>query len=153
MKRSRSPMIFIFVLIVVLILAVVLTIFFMTRPGQRAESTIERFYVHEQQGKFSESWELFHSQMKEKFTKGAYIQDRAHVFMNHFGVESFEFVIGDLKKLDQWTMEKGSKPLSPVYQTTVIQTYKGKYGLFRLHQDIYVAEEKGEWKILWDYHK
>ncbi|CDQ19190.1 hypothetical protein [Halobacillus karajensis] len=92
-------------------------------------------------------------QMKEKFTKGHYIQDRAHVFMNHFGVDTFEFSIGNVSKLDQWTMEKGAKSLEGVYHTKVVQTYKGKYGHFQLHQDVYVTEEKGEWRILWDYNK
>ncbi|SEH40313.1 hypothetical protein SAMN05192559_101157 [Halobacillus karajensis] len=153
MKPNRSPkMIFLF-LALTLIMAIGVTVFFMTRPVHRAENVVERFYLHEQQGEFSDSWELLHSQMKEKFTKGHYIQDRAHVFMNHFGVDTFEFSIGNVSKLDQWTMEKGAKSLEGVYHTKVVQTYKGKYGHFQLHQDVYVTEEKGEWRILWDYNK
>jgi hypothetical protein len=120
---------------------------------RRAKEAVQRFYAYEQQGAFAESWELFHGQMKNKFAKGPYIQDRAHVFMNHFGVETFTFSIGEADKLDSWTMEKGAKPLKEVYKMTVTQTYKSKYGNFDLRQDVFAAKEKDEWKIMWNYQK
>ncbi|SFJ46184.1 hypothetical protein SAMN04487936_102264 [Halobacillus dabanensis] len=153
MKKSNTPKIFLLFLFLALVAAIAITFFILTRPSHQASNTVEQFYGYEQQGKFSDSWELFHPQMREKFSKGHYIQDRAHVFMNHFGVETFEFTIGDIKKIDQWKMEKGAKPLTNVYHTVVIQTFKGKYGQFRLHQDLYVVKEKEEWRILWDYNK
>lgn len=153
MKKSNTPKIFLLIFCLAFVAAIAITFFLLTRPSHQASNTVEQFYLYEQQGKFSDSWELFHSQMREKFTKGHYIQDRAHVFMNHFGVETFEFTMGDIKKIEQWKMEKGAKPLTNVYHTVVIQTFKGKYGQFRLHQDIYVVKEKEEWRILWDYHK
>ncbi|WP_281974796.1 hypothetical protein [Halobacillus litoralis] len=153
MKSKQTPKSFLLILLLVLLASVALFIFYITRPSHQAESVVEEFYIYEQKAQFSDSWELLHSQMKDKFTKGHYIQDRAHVFMNHFGVETFSFTINDVKKMDEWSMEKGSKPLKGVYYMTVVQTFKGKYGHFRLHQDVYVAKEKEEWKILWDYHK
>lgn len=122
--------------------------------GERqAKDAVHQFYTYEQEGAFADSWELFHSQMKARFPKGAYIQDRAHVFMNHFGVQTFSFTVSGAEKLDSWSMEKGAEPLKDVYKMTVIQTYKGKYGNFDLQQDVFAVKEKGEWKILWSYEK
>ena len=120
---------------------------------RQAKGVVREFYTYEQEGAFAESWELFHTVMKAKFPKGHYLQDRAHVFMNHFGVETFSFTISDEEKLDSWSIEKGAKPLKDVYKMTVIQTYKGKYGNFDLQQDVFAVKEKGEWKVLWSYQK
>jgi hypothetical protein len=49
------------------------------------------FYEYEQLEDYSRSWELFHSSMKERFPKGDYIQDCVHVFIGHFGADTFEF--------------------------------------------------------------
>ena len=65
--------------------------------------------------------------MKQKFTKGHYIQDRAHVFMNHFGIDTFTYTLSKPKKLKSWKM---SKEIMDVYKFTVIQTFEGKYGNF-----------------------
>ena len=57
--------------------------FLFSSSDKQAQEIAEEFYsYYEQEGEFSSSWELFHSSMKQKFTKGHYIQDRAHVFMN-----------------------------------------------------------------------
>lgn len=120
---------------------------------RQAKNAIHQFYAYEQEGAFAESWELFHTLMKAKFPKGHYLQDRAHVFMNHFGVQTFSFAMNDTEKLDSWSIEKGAEPLKDVYKITIIQTYKGKYGNFNLQQDVFAVKEKEEWKILWSYEK
>ncbi|MFC7321729.1 hypothetical protein [Halobacillus campisalis] len=134
-------------------IAVTIAIFIYTSPEQQAKRIVESFYTYEQEGNFSDSWELLHPFMKEKFAKGSYLQDRAHVFMNHFGVTTFTFSLEGSKKIKNWTMEKDRDPIGVVYATTVIQTYKGKYGHFKLHQEVFVAKVEGEWVILWDYNK
>lgn len=91
--------------------------------------------------------------MQERFSKGNYIQDRAHVFMNHFGVTTFDYELGDVKKIKNWKVTKSSPPFKKAYQVNVIQTFKGKYGNFDIHQPVYVVEEKKKWKILWDYNQ
>ena len=96
---------------------------------------------------------MFHPLMQKRFTKGHYIQDRAHVFLNHFGVETFDFTLGDAEKITNWKMTKDDEPLKLVYKVPVTIIYKGKYGNFSIKQDVFVAEEEGEWKILWDYKK
>ncbi|TYR79332.1 hypothetical protein FZC66_14570 [Priestia megaterium] len=117
----------------------------------QAKSTVEEFYTLEQEGNFSDSWELFHSAMKERFPKGAYIQDRAHVFLNHFGVDTFSYEVKDVQKVEQWKMTNEMEAFKEVYEIQIVQTYKGKYGNFNLHQLVFAVKEKGEWKIAWDY--
>ncbi|MFK4998668.1 hypothetical protein ACI2OX_19300 [Bacillus sp. N9] len=39
-----------------------------------------------------------------------------------------------------------------VYKVTVIQTYNSKYGRFHIHQDVFAINEKGHWRIAWDYN-
>ncbi|GHH97407.1 hypothetical protein [Neobacillus kokaensis] len=150
MARKRAPLkLFSIVLVIILIFIVGKWLLF--SPGKGAEEAVNEFYRYEQEGDFSRSWEFFHSEMKKKFSKGNYIQDRAHVFMNHFGVDTFTYTLGKPEKLDSWKMSKTGKGLKNVYKVPVTQTYKGKYGNFDLQQDVFAVEVKGEWKILWDY--
>jgi hypothetical protein len=141
-----------------LILVGIVTVFMLIKgawysPDKEAVAVVSEFYQFEQEGEFSSSWNLFHSTMKEKFNKGHYIQDRAHVFMNHFGVETFDFTLGEPEKIDQWKMSKNGPSIKNVYKILVTQTYKGKYGNFDLKQEVFAVEEKEEWKIIWDYNQ
>ncbi|MFP7297181.1 hypothetical protein [Neobacillus niacini] len=140
------------------LLVCIMTVFLLIKgawfsPDKEAAAVVEEFYLFEQEGEFSSSWELFHSSMKEKFNKGDYIQDRAHVFMNHFGVETFDFIIGEPEKIDQWKMSKTGPAMKNIYKILVTQTYKGKYGNFNLAQEVIAVREKDEWKIVWDYNQ
>ncbi|AIE61400.1 hypothetical protein [Bacillus methanolicus] len=142
---------FLIVIILVLILCSLLVRIIFFSPGGQAKEVVDKFYRYEQEGEFSKSWNLFHSSMKEKFDKGLYIQDRAHVFMNHFGVETFDYTLGKPEKIKNWKMAQGSSPMKIVYKIPVTQSFKSKYGNFKLQQDVFVAKEKNEWKVLWDY--
>lgn len=113
---------------------------------------MHQFYRYEQEGDFANSWDLFHPVMKKKFAKGHYIQDRAHVFMNHFGVETFSYTLDEAEKLEKWKISKDSPAMRNVYKVLITQTYKGKYGNFDLKQEVFVVKEKDEWKIMWDYN-
>ncbi|NWQ39541.1 hypothetical protein MLOOGBEN_02365 [Bacillus sp. EB106-08-02-XG196] len=140
------------------LLVCIVTVFMLIKdawfsPDKEAFALVEEFYRYEQEGEFASSWELFHSTMKGKFSKGAYIQDRAHVFMNHFGVETFDFTISEPEQIDQWKMSKTGPVMKNVYKILVTQTYKGKYGNFDLEQEVIALEEKDEWKIVWDYNQ
>lgn len=142
----------------ILVLAGIFAVFFIIRTvfissTSEAKDVVDEFYEYEQDGDFANSWALFHSSMKKKFSKGNYIQDRAHVFMNHFGVETFSYTIGELEELKEWKMSKTGPSLKNVYKVPVTQTYKGKYGNFDLEQEVFVTEEKGKWRILWDYNQ
>lgn len=120
---------------------------------EKAAAIVQEFYEYEQAGNFSASWGLFHPQMKERFSKGHYIQDRAHVFMNHFGVETFSFKIGSAEKVSNWKMAKDSPVFKKVYKVPITQVFKGKYGNFSIEQDVFAVKEDGKWTILWDYKK
>jgi hypothetical protein len=153
LRRNRIPLkgVILAVLLAAAIILLVQCAF--VSSEQEAVGVVDEFYRFEQEGDFSNSWELFHSAMKQKFTKGNYIQDRAHVFMNHFGVETFSYTLGEVEKLDKWKMSKTSPALKAVYKVLITQTYKGKYGNFDLKQEVFVVKEKDEWKILWDYNQ
>ncbi|SDN95375.1 hypothetical protein [Bacillus sp. OK048] len=125
----------------------------MFSPDKQAVAVVEEFYRFEQEGEFSASWQLFHSNMKERFSKGSYIQDRAHVFMNHFGVDTFEFSMSEPEQVKQWKMSKTAPAMKNVYKILVTQTYKGKYGNFDLEQEVFVVKEKEKWRVVWDYNQ
>jgi hypothetical protein len=122
-------------------------------PSRQAIHVVEEFYNYEQTGDYAKSWELLHPSMRERFPKGGYIQDRVHVFMGHFGADTFTFEMGDVTKRTNWKMSKESKGIETVYEIPVIQHYQGKYGTFDFTQYVYVAEEKDDWVILWDFNQ
>jgi len=142
-----------FLLIAAIIVIVVLIpiILFRSSPASQAKAITETFYQFEQEGDFGGSWELFHSQMKEKFSKANYIQTRNHVFVGHFGVTTFDLMVGKPDSLASWKMTKESPTLKDVYVVPISQVFKSSFGTFTINQDVYVAKEKGEWKILWSY--
>lgn len=141
-------------LILITVITVIMIYFLINKPPEElAVEAVDAFYSFEQEGAFSYSWVMFHPLMKDKFSKGHYIQDRAHVFMNHFGVTTFTYTLGEAVKMKNWKMEKGAEPIEVVYNVTVTQVYKGKYGNFSIVQDAYATLIDGEWKVLWDYRK
>ncbi|WP_342433097.1 hypothetical protein [Neobacillus sp. FSL H8-0543] len=154
MARRSAPSKGILLGILLVVVTVVVFLFLrgsLLSPGKQAIAAVEEFYQNEQVGEFSGSWGLFHSTMRERFSKGHYIQDRAHVFMNHFGVETFTYTLSKPEKVDNWKMSKKGPVMKNVYKFLVTQTYKGKYGNFDLKQEVIAVEEKGKWKIAWDY--
>ena len=78
--------------------------------------------------------------MKEKFTKAAYIQDRSHVFIGHFGAETFSYEISEAEHIEGWRAAKGEKSFKSAYKFEVTQMYTGKYGKFSFIQEVYVLE-------------
>lgn len=152
-KRNRGGFLpFLFILLI-LVGGYFLIRYGLFSPSRQAVRVVEEFYEYEQTGDYSKSWELLHPFMKEKFPKVGYIQDRVHVFMGHFGADTFEFEINEKNKLSNWKMTNESKSLNTVYEVKVTQSYKGKYGTFEFIQYVYVAEEKGDWVILWDFNQ
>ncbi|MCA0984700.1 hypothetical protein LCL89_11650 [Halobacillus yeomjeoni] len=151
--HNRNFIVFI-TLFVLILIGGSIAAYLYTSPSNQAKNTVETFYDFEKEGNFSSSWKLFHPYMKERFDKGHYIQDRAHVFMNHFGVETFTYTLkSSVEKINSWKPDKEAKAIGPVYAVTVVQTFKGKYGHFSIQQKVFVKKEKKEWTILWDYNK
>ncbi len=151
--QGKGRIILAMALVICIVIVVMLIRSAMFSVDKQVVAVVEEFYRFEQEGEFSASWQLFHSTMKERFPKGFYIQDRAHVFMNHFGVESFEFSMSEPEQIKQWKMSKTGPALKNVYKILVTQTYKGKYGNFDLEQEVYVVKEKEKWKVVWDYNQ
>ncbi|UCZ52839.1 hypothetical protein LGQ02_18975 [Bacillus shivajii] len=147
-RRSSFKLLFVIGTAMVIAIIVMLVLFF--SPSHQAKNAVDKFYSLEQEWDFSSSWNMLHPQMKERFTRGHYIQDRSHVFMNHFGVDTFSYSLSRAKKINNWRKMEESEPLT-VYKVTVTKKYKGKYGNFRMIQDVFAAKEDNKWKILWDY--
>lgn len=154
MRKRRNqlpiPPILIGILLVAFLL-ICLRIFLFSSSTQ-AEDIVEKFYQYEQKGNFSDSWELFHPYMKERFSKSLFIQDRAHVFIGHFGADTFSYEISKPVEFDKWKPENGQDNFKDGYKMVVTQKYSGKYGKFNFQQEVYVIKHKGKWTILWDYN-
>lgn len=150
-KNKGQPVIFLGLIIAIILLIFLIRAVFFS-PKHQAEKAVEEFYSYEQEGNFTDSWELFHPYMKERWDKSTYINDRAHVFMGHFGAETFDFSIEYIDEASGWKMSKDKKPFKTAYKFQVVQMYKGKYGTFNFVQEVYVVQNKGEWGILWDYN-
>jgi hypothetical protein len=149
MRRKSGGILFIISIVFLFIMLKLL----LWSPAKSAETIVHDFYFYEQNGNFSDSWELLHPYMKEKFPKSVFIQDRAHVFIGHFGADTFTFEIGDVKEVQDWKPAKGEKPFKTAYRFVVKQDYAGKYGRFSFSQEVYVVEDKNRLVILWDYNK
>ncbi|MFS0723892.1 hypothetical protein [Paenibacillus sp. 1P07SE] len=113
---------------------------------------VDAFYAFEQQGDFGSSWELFHSDMHARFTKESYIETRAHVFLNHFAVRTFSYTLDEPEFVGEWRMDARAGKLSHVYRVKARTVFDSPiFGLFELAQLCYIAQEDGEWRVLWDY--
>ncbi|MFD2044825.1 hypothetical protein ACFSTA_14170 [Ornithinibacillus salinisoli] len=152
-KGKSNQIVILFIMVIVVALAIFLFFTLFKSSERNAIDTVRTFYEYEKNGSFAESWEMFHPFMKEKFDKGHYLQDRAHVFMNHFEVTTFAYSLEDAEKVTNWEMEENSEVIYEAYKVPVLQEYKGKYGNFTIIQDVYATEVEGEWVILWDYRK
>lgn len=152
-RRRGNPIIVLFIGLGSLFLLVyIFTSIFMGNE-RKAKQVVQEFYTYESHADFRRSWELLHTEMKAKFGRGGYVQDRAHVFNGHFGADTFSFDIGKAEELKSWKMEKDGEVFESAYEFEVKQDYHGKYGHFVFVQYVYVVEEDGEWRILWDYKK
>jgi hypothetical protein len=117
------------------------------------KNAISEFYEFEQAGDYGSAWELFHSQMKEKYTKDQYIQLRARVYMEQLGAQSFQFELGDAEDIGTWSMSENSPALTEVYHVPVKQHLLSVFGELMLEQQVYAVNENGEWRLLWSYEE
>ena len=151
-KRQRNNLLLFVIISICSLLVLIGYINYLFSPSYKTKKVVEAFYTHEQSGDFADSWELLHPLMKERWSKTQFMTDRLHVFVGHFGTETFQFTIGEGNEIKNWKMAKEAKPFDVAYKFNVIQTYKGKYGKFSFLQEVYVAKDKEEWRILWDYN-
>ncbi|MFC0559229.1 hypothetical protein [Halalkalibacter alkalisediminis] len=120
-------------------------------PSHSGINVVKAFYKHEQKQEFWNAYELFHPYMKERFTRDRYIDQRSHIFVNHFGVESFDLEFGKSSKINNWKMSANHEPLDQVYKIPVTKTYKSAFGRFSIKQNVFTVKEDGDWYVLWDY--
>lgn len=154
MRRKRvSPLLLPVISILIAGIAVASGVkLFLFSPDRQAKAVVEQFYLFESEGNFSDSWELLHPFMKKRFPKNAYIQDRSHVFIGHFGAETFTYTLSEGEEVENWKMEEGRAPFQTARKYLVTQSYHGKYGKFNFQQEVYVVSHKDKWVLLWDYN-
>ena len=152
MRRQRNNSLLFVIISICSVLALVIFINYLFSPSYKSKKVVAAFYTHEQKGDFARSWELLHPYMKGRWDKAQFMSDRYHVFVGHFGTDKFQYTIKKDNKMKDWKMTEESQTLDIVYKYTVTQTYKGKYGRFSFVQEVYVAKDEEEWRILWDYN-
>lgn len=128
-----------------------LIISLLANPSEKATEVVDQFYKYEQDGDFSESWSLFHSSIQEKFEMEYYIQDRARILMNGFGVETFTYKLSKPEKVKNWKIDMDSQPFEAAFKVNVTQNFNSRYGKFSIFQEVFVVKEEKQWKVLWDY--
>jgi hypothetical protein len=151
MRRRKNPV----PLILLGIFGAVLIFLFVSvlgnGGGESPEQVIEEFYEYEQNGDFGNSWEMFHLEMKKKFGKSSYIQTKNHVFLGHMGVDTFEVKVGEIEKIKKFPFSKDGPTFKDVRSAKVDLLFDSQFGTLTISQVCYVAQEKGKWKILWNY--
>jgi hypothetical protein len=152
-KRSLISVQLIIVFMIILSIVLFYYNFLWSTDGYQAKESVVEFYQLEQNGNFGSAWELLHSSMHEKFTKEAYIQKRAQVFMQQLGASTFEFEVSKSKNVGTWGMSATSPALSDVQRVHVTQHMLTVFGELELNQDIFVAEENNGWRLLWSYYE
>ena len=152
MRRRSAIRLPIIIVVVVVILLVIMIGRVMSGLGkQDPEDVVAAFYRYEQEGDFGSAWELFHPVMQERFSKNAYVTERSHIYMSHYGVETFSFELGKEEDVQNWKMAKDAEEFEYASRVEVEQTFKSKFGIFKVIQDIYVVEEEDGWRIVWAF--
>ncbi|QTC40288.1 hypothetical protein GA0061094_3611 [[Bacillus] enclensis] len=151
MRRRKNPIPLLLMGIVGMILLFLFVSVLGSGEGDSPEQVIEEFYDYERKGDFGNSWELFHSEMKKKFGKASYVQTKNHVFLGHMGVDSFEVEVGDIEEIEDFEFSKDGPTFKDVRSAKVDLLFDSQFGEMTISQICYVAREKNEWKILWDY--
>ncbi|MFJ5768901.1 hypothetical protein [Psychrobacillus sp. NPDC093180] len=153
MRKGQRSMLLLFIIISICSLIVLIgSINYLFSSSNQSKKVVEAFYTYEQSADFADSWELLHPLMKDRWSKTQFMTDRLHVFVGHYGTDTFQFTIEEDNKIKGWKMAKESEPFDVAYKFKVIQTYKGKYGKFSFLQEVYVVKDEEEWRILWDYN-
>jgi hypothetical protein len=152
MRRRNSSKLPILIVVVAVILFVIFIIRVLSGVGEQdPKDIVEAFYHYEQEGDFGSAWEHFHPVMQERFSKNAYVTERSHIYMSHYGVETFSFELRDEEEVQNWKMAKDAEKFSNAYRVEVEQTFKSKFGTFNVIQDIYVVKDEEEWKVVWEF--
>lgn len=150
-RRSANKLPLIFGVFVGMMLLILFVRFLSGLSSDGPEDVVEEFYHYEQEGDFGSAWELFHPVMQERFAKNAYVTERSHIYMGHYGVTTFKYEIIEKEEVQKWKMAKGGDEFPNASKVTVEQTFKSKFGSFTIKQDVYAVQHEEEWRIVWDF--
>ncbi|TKD70869.1 hypothetical protein [Pseudalkalibacillus hwajinpoensis] len=139
------------ILCVLLLLAGAITFFILQHPKSKASATVKEFYLYEQSGDFKKSWQLFHTEMKNRFSDEQYSQLRSQLITQDIGSTSFTYTVGKVKTKKNWRSSVNGVIMKKVYVMKVTQNFHNQFGNFSLVQEVFVAKEDGEYKVVWDY--
>ena len=140
---SRHIVIFLFI-----ILFGIIILFFIGSPKSQAKNVVEEFYSYEQDGDFASSWNLLHSEIQARFSEDQYIERRSNLFLE-LGISTFQYDLDNIDVVKNWTTSSVNLSFQEIYKVPVRQIFQSEFGVLTLEQDLYVAEENGEWRILW----
>lgn len=101
-------------------------------PSRQAKHVVEGLYEYEQTGDYSNSWELLHTSMKERFPKGGNIHRIESIYL--WGILalmplSLKSVIKENSSIGN---DKRKQEQNSVNEIKVTQSYEGKYGTLDL---------------------
>jgi hypothetical protein len=151
MRRRSSKLPFLIIMIVLIVLVIMFIRILPSFGEQDPIDVVEEFYQYEQEGDFGSAWELFHPNMQERFSKNAYVTERSHIYMSHYGVETFSFKLAEAEEVQNWKMSSDSEKFANAYRIEAEQTFKSKFGTFKVVQDIYVVKVEEEWMVVWEF--
>jgi hypothetical protein len=152
MRRKKTVPLFIGAIVAILLVMVLLMVIGKTQEPDSPEEVIVEFYNFERDGDFGNAWELFHSEMQNKFPKSSYIQTKNHVFMGHMGVDEFEVEVGNIEKEKEFTFNEEGLRFKNVRKAEVNLYFDSQFGELMITQTCYLAIEEGEWRVLWNYN-
>lgn len=152
-KRGITPVLLIVIFLIILSSVLFFYNVLWSTDGYQARKSVEEFYKLEQNGNYGSAWELLHSSIQMKFSKDAYIQKRALVFMQQLGANTFTFEVSKTSDVGTWGMSATSSALTDVQRVHVTQHMLTVFGELDLEQDVYVAQENDKWKLLWSYQE
>lgn len=137
---------------IVVLLLIFVAVKVLPSLGERGpEDVVEAFYLFEKEGDFGSAWELFHPSMQARFSKNAYVTERSHIYMSHFGVDTFSYELDGEEEVENFKMVKDGEVFPIAYYVEVSQTFKSKFGTFTVIQDVYAVKHEEEWKVVWNF--
>lgn len=122
------------------------------QPRAKAAEAVKGFYKYEQKGDYKSSWELFHSDMRNRFSDEQYSKMRSQLLTQDSFAKPYTFKISKLKAKKNWKSSGSNQVLPKVYVTTVTQTFNNDFGKYNIVQEVYIAKENGKYRILWGYN-
>lgn len=60
-------------------------------------------------------------------------------------VQTFQYDVGQFKKVKNWRLDKDGRQHKTAYEIPVTQVFNSRFGC------LHAVKEKGEWRLLWDH--